>query len=160
MTKQEKEDLTHWEHWLLLHEVDYGTPKQIKSAQMSQARRYLETLGILSSRRHRNLVTSRQIVAHFLMTDTSLGYTDVANTIRKDHATIIWAYKRIEDLLSVDDPELRAALDVAQDMLDKLRSILSNQMLTPEQRRLKRIALQDKIGIRKNKAKVDENEYE
>jgi len=55
-----------------------------------------------SSRRHRNLVEARQMFAHCLKENTNISLAEIGRYYNKDHATIIFSIKKVEELLTTD----------------------------------------------------------
>jgi len=66
---------------------------------------HLEVSRVVSNARHKKVVLARSIAAYLIRQMTTMSYPEIAMAMsRKNHSTIIAAYKRVNALIKSNDP--------------------------------------------------------
>ncbi len=81
------------------------TPVQPETVLQTVAHHFrLEVSRIVSNARHKKVVLARSIAAYLIRQMTTMSYPEIAMTMsRKNHSTIIAAYKRVDTLIRNND---------------------------------------------------------
>tara|TARA_R100000458_G_C8239463_1_gene218933 strand:- start:377 stop:835 length:459 start_codon:yes stop_codon:yes gene_type:complete len=120
---------------------------------------------LFSKSRKREIVDKRMVLAYLLRTSLGMTYHDIGEALKKNHATIIYAIKNLENFITVY-PHIKRLYDIGEGCMLKHKENLVEFYKIPirseieRQRKLVEILLDNNEKLQTKIKKLKEELYE